>query len=104
MLITEQLMCKIEVLQNKGIPVMEREERFMQKLETMQKELNKPTQFKGLYFDAFCVQSCKIEWHTEGRLNELSSLVRMQETASAQPYDPIDTESLPPLIEVTGCD
>jgi len=69
------VMAKIEVLRSLGYPILAEEEAFRAKLENLQRELNKPTLFKG-------------------RLNELDSLVRMQDEAPHDAYEPIDEDSL----------
>jgi len=55
-----RLMNRIEVLKNKGYPITMEEENFRNKLENLQRELNQPAHFKG-------------------QLNELASLIRLQE-------------------------
>jgi hypothetical protein len=52
-------MKKIEVMRNSGYAIGGNEEAFRSKLETLQRQLNQPNQFKG-------------------RLNELSALVRIE--------------------------
>jgi len=70
-----RIMKKIEIMRSLGYSISLDEEAFRKKLENLYMELNKPTQFKG-------------------RLNELTSLVRMQDEATQGNYEPLDPESM----------
>jgi len=70
-----QLMVKIEVLQARGYSILTDEETYRAKLENLQQELNKPTQFKS-------------------QVRELTSLVRMQEDTAVETYEPLDEQSM----------
>jgi len=70
-----RIMRRIEVMRSLGYPISLEEEAFRKKLENLYTELNKPTQFKG-------------------RLNELTSLVRMQDEVTQANYEPLDPESM----------
>jgi len=72
---------KIEMLRNRGQPIAPWEEHLRARLENLQRELNKPTQLKG-------------------RLNELSSLVRMQEQRRPHViFEAIDETDEPKIFE-----
>jgi len=70
-----RIMKKVDLLQNLGRPISTEEEAFRSKLEKIERELQMPTQFKG-------------------RLNELLSLVRMQEDVVQVNHENLDEESL----------
>eukprot|EP01102_Stenamoeba_stenopodia_P017543 TRINITY_DN6308_c0_g1_i1.p1 TRINITY_DN6308_c0_g1~~TRINITY_DN6308_c0_g1_i1.p1 ORF type:complete len:399 (-),score=129.34 TRINITY_DN6308_c0_g1_i1:42-1238(-) len=74
------IMTKLEVLRSKGYPIHPDEDAFRGKLENLQRELSQPTQFKG-------------------RLNELNSLVRMQEELSPQISQPLEDDDLSNLFK-----
>lgn len=69
-----KIVSKVECFQNRGRGMTPEEELFHAKLTSMQRELNKPTQFQG-------------------RLNELTSLVSMQEDISPAVPEELDAES-----------
>lgn len=77
---TLRIMTKLEVLRSKGYPIHPDEDAFRGKLENLQRELSQPTQFKG-------------------RLNELNSLVRMQDETSAQISQPLEDDDLSNLFK-----
>lgn len=71
-----QVICKLEFYQSRGLSWYPEEETFHARLEFLQRELNKPTQFKG-------------------RLNELASQVSMLDDTPQPTYqDQIDEESV----------
>jgi Nucleoporin complex subunit 54 len=78
-----QLMVKIEVLQARGYSILTDEETYRAKLDNLQQELNKPTQFKS-------------------QVRELTSLVRMQEDTAVQTYEPLDEQSMRDIHKVGG--
>ncbi|KAL6080008.1 Nuclear pore complex protein Nup98-Nup96 [Balamuthia mandrillaris] len=75
-----RIMKRLEVLRSMGYPILGDEEAFRGKLENLQRELNKPTQFKG-------------------RLNEITSFVRMQDDFAQETYEPLDEDSLGTIHE-----
>lgn len=76
-----QLLSRMEVIQGKGYSIFPEEEVYRARLENMQRELNKPTQFKGL-------------------LNEVHSRVRRQEAIYQESYESLDAEYLRMVFEV----
>lgn len=74
-------MKKLEKYEGKGIPSQPAERLFRQKLETIQREINKPNQYKG-------------------RISELSSRVRVEELPADDYMDALDEESLERITKV----
>jgi len=74
-------MKKIETFEGKGIPSQPDERIFRQKLESIQREINKPNQYKG-------------------RISELSSRVRFEEQSVEDRMDTLDAESLEKITKV----
>eukprot|EP00033_Pygsuia_biforma_P003540 GCRY01003874.1.p1 GENE.GCRY01003874.1~~GCRY01003874.1.p1 ORF type:complete len:417 (-),score=103.06 GCRY01003874.1:151-1401(-) len=70
-----RVMSRLEVLNARGYCISQEEETFRVKLEALARALAQPTQFKG-------------------RLNELQSLVRIQQSRGAEKYEISDEQTL----------
>lgn len=76
-----RVMKKIETLRALGTPSMPEEEAFRDKLQALRRDLNEPNKFKSM-------------------LNELTSLVRMQDEMQDLNYETIDEENMDKIFQV----
>lgn len=76
-----RVMKKVETLRALGIPSVPEEEVFRDRLQTLRRELNQPDSSKS-------------------RLNEITSLVRMQDEMQDLNYDTIDEENMDKIFQV----
>lgn len=80
-----KIMKKIEVIRNHGYPISGNEEAFSSKLDSLQRQLNQPNQFKG-------------------RLNEITALVRVEKYRPPPNMEVLDQDSLESIHNVIFID